>query len=60
VRDTFYLLRCGRGGKRTEERTEGDKDTKWIKERKKEDEGLRYDTNLSPLNYNGIFILVFM
>jgi hypothetical protein len=33
---------------------EKDRITKGIKERKKEDEGLRYEKNHSPLNFNGL------
>jgi hypothetical protein len=37
---------------------EGEKHMKGMKERKKEDEGLKFERNHSPLNFKRLFILV--
>jgi hypothetical protein len=41
-----------------EERREGDKGTKGVKETNKGVKGRRYERNHSPLNSNGLFLLV--
>lgn len=44
-------------GKSVNERVGGEK-TKLIKEKKKVDEGIRYETNNSPMNFNLFFTTV--
>jgi hypothetical protein len=41
-------------GRNTGERREDDKDTKRLKESKKEGKGLRYEINNFPLNFNDL------